>query len=199
MERVIKLLSYHVTPLDTTNFAADPAAWLQRQPDVDNGRWFLAHADDGVIWGQLREGRLMLSSTVFPEVSPTLRAVTLQQARLFGEQAEIRVWRENNAFSACLLQDHHDQGAEAFDEEHILWGTRCVGQKNDFTLMTDGRQGLRHAVPLLVPNNVFDAKERHHPIRLRLRHYLTYDADGQANVSLSRLVALKVEGGDDEP
>lgn len=199
MERVIKPLGCQVTPLDTTNFAADLGAWFQVQPHVGNEKWFLAHADDGVIWGQIRDSRLELSNSVFPEVfpevSPALRAATLQQARLFGEQAEVRVWRENNAFSACLLQDYHDQGAEAFDEEHVLWGTQSVGQRDGFTLMTDGRQGLRHAVPLLVPQDVLDEKRRSHPLRLRVRHYLTCDADGQVNISLSRLVALEMQRG----
>jgi len=195
MERVIKPLGYQVTPLDTTNFAVDPAAWFQKQPDVGSERWFLAHADDGVIWGQMRESRLVLSNSIFPEVSPALRAATLQQARLFGDQAEVRVWRENGAFSACLLQDNPDQGAEAFDEEQVLWGTQSVEQRDGFTLMTDGRQGLRHAVPLLVSQDVLDKNPRSHPLRLRLRHYLTYDTDGQANISLSRLVALEMQGG----
>jgi CRISPR-associated protein (TIGR03984 family) len=107
----------------------------------------------------------------------------------------MRVWRENNAFSACLLQDYHDQEAEAFDEAHVLWGTQSIGQKDGFTLMTDGRQGLRHAVPLLVPDDVLDEKRRSHPLRLRVRHYLTYDADGQVQISLSRLVALEIQVG----
>lgn len=193
MERVIKPLGFQVTSLEATNFAADPAAWFQKQPDVGGGRWFLAHADDGVIWGQIRESRLVLSHSVFPKVSPEFRAITLQQARLFSEQAEVRVWRENNTFSACLLQDSHNQGAEAFDEEHVLWGTQSVEQKDGFTLMTDGRQGLQHAVPLLVPQDVLDEKRRFHPLRLKVRHYFTYDTDGQANISLSRLVTLEMQ------
>ena len=192
MNRVIKL-DCQFTPLDTTNFAVDPAVWFQRQPNVGTGGWFLAHADDGVIWGQIRDSHLVLSNSVFPRVSPALRTFTLQQARLFGEQAEVRVWRENNAFRACFLHDYQDQGDEAFEEEHILWGTRRVDQSNDFTLLADGRQGLQHAVPLPVPHNVFDEDRRVRPLRLRVRHYLTYDADGQVCIALSRLVTLEIQ------
>jgi CRISPR-associated protein (TIGR03984 family) len=195
MDRVIKSLGYQVISLDTSSFVADPTEWFQQQPNVGGDNWFLAHADDGVIWGQIRDGSLVLSNSVFPEVSPVLRAITLQQARLFGEQTEVRVWREGKAFRACLLQDHHDQKAEAFDEDHILWGTQSMGQKDEFTLMTDGRQGLRHAVPLIVPQDVLGEKRRSHSLRLRVRHYLTYDTDGQANISLSRLVTLEVQRG----
>jgi CRISPR-associated protein (TIGR03984 family) len=77
-----------------------------------------------------------------------------------------------------------------------LWGTQSVEQRDGFTLMTNGRQGLRHAAPLLVPQDILDERRRSHPLRLRVRHYLTYDADdGQANISLSRLVALEMQRG----
>lgn len=190
MKREIKPIACQVQPLDTTDFTADPSAWFQKQPSVGDVTWFLAHADDGVIWGQIRNGQLVTSSSVFPRVSPPLRATTLQQARLFGEGAEVRVWREGNRFKACQLQDHHDQKAEAFDEEHILWGTQAEERKKSFTLMADGRQGLRHAVPLDVAESAFGVRGRSHPLRLSLRHYLDYDSDGQAYVNLSRLVSV---------
>jgi CRISPR-associated protein (TIGR03984 family) len=183
--------------LDTADFAADPSAWFQKQTSVGDEVWFLAHADDGVIWGQIREGRLFTSDSVFPQVSPPLRAITVQQAQLFGQSAEVRVWRDEDGFKACRLQDCQDEGAEAFDEMHILWGTRAEARVRGFTLVADGRQGLRHAVPLEVEDAVFG---RGRPLRLVVRHYLAYDGDGQVRITLSRLVALEQvsEGEQDE-
>lgn len=201
MRQEVKHITCQVQQLDTTDFAADPSAWFQEQPSVGDNAWFLAHADDGVIWGQIQHGQLITSNNVFPQVSPPLRAVTLQQARLFGQNAEVRVWREGNRFKACRLQDHQDAEAEAFDETHILWGTQAEARTGGFTLVADGRQGLRHAVPLEVEDAAFNAKERHHPLRLSLRHYLDCDSDGLARITLSRLVALRVSpkgGGQDE-
>ena len=45
-------------------------------------RWLLAHADDGVIWGEFRPDGLHISSDAFPHISPSLRVETLQQMRV---------------------------------------------------------------------------------------------------------------------
>ncbi len=197
MKRKIKPMACQRQPLDTADFATDPSGWFQEQTSVGDDAWFLAHADDGVIWGQIREGQLLTSDSVFPQVSPPLRAITLQQARLFGQSAQVQVWRGRDGFKACRLQDCQDDGAEAFDETHILWGTHVEAQAQGFTLVADGHQGLRHAVPLKVEDAAFG---RGRPLRLVVRHYLTYDGDGQVRITLSRLVALRQvsEGGQDE-
>jgi CRISPR-associated protein (TIGR03984 family) len=197
MQEKIKPMACQRQPLDTTNFATDPSGWFQEQASVGDGAWFLAHADDGVIWGQVREGRLFTSDSVFPQVSPPLRAVTLQQARLFGQSAEVRIWRDGAEFKACRLQDFQDEEAEAFDEMHILWGTQAEARTQGFTLVADGRQGLRHAVPLEVEDAAF---VRGRPLRLLVRHYLTYEDNGRGHIAQSRLVALRQmsEGGQDE-
>jgi CRISPR-associated protein (TIGR03984 family) len=197
MKRKIKPMACQRQPLDTADFMTDPSGWFQEQASVGDDAWFLAHADDGVIWGQIREGQLLTSDSVFPQVSPPLRAITVQQARLFGQSAEVRVWRNGEGFKACRLQDRHDEEAEAFDEMHILWGTQAEERAQDFTLVADGRQGLRHAVPLKVEDAAFG---RGRPLRLVVRHYLTYDGDGRGRIAQSRLVALRQmsEGGQDE-
>jgi CRISPR-associated protein (TIGR03984 family) len=197
MKRKIEPMACQKEYLDMAGFATDPSGWFQEQTSVGDGAWFLAHADDGVIWGQVREGQLFASDSVFPQISPPLRVTTVQQARLFGQSAEVRVWREGDSFKACRLQDLQDEEAEAFDETHILWGTYAEARDQGFTLVADGRQGLRHAVPLEVADTAFG---RNRPLRLVVRHYLTYDGDGQVRIALSRLVALRQvpEGGQDE-
>lgn len=199
MEREIKPVACLIQPVDSSDFAANPITWFEKQPSVGDEVWLLAHADDGVLWGQLRDGQLVTCDKAFPQVSPRLRAVTLQQARLFGQNAEVRIWRDRDTFRACRLEDQASDQVEAFDETHMLWGTRAEERSGGFTLVTDGRQGLRHAVPLQVPDVAFGAgRGSRRPLRLILRHYLTYDEDGQARIALSRLVALRIEGGQDE-
>ncbi|MHB1044342.1 MAG: hypothetical protein ACYC0Q_16145, partial [Eubacteriales bacterium] len=52
------------------NFNNDIKGWLTEKAGEYSLRWLLAHADDGVIWGELRGKKLLLSITVFPENSP---------------------------------------------------------------------------------------------------------------------------------
>lgn len=101
------------------------------------------------------------------------------------------------------------------DEEQILWGTRAEQITKDFTLLADGAQGLRHAVPLRMAQEDFtapaprslraDARRLYRPVRLVVRHYLAYDrgdrrageggvaplATGAARIALSRLVTVR--------
>lgn len=253
----IKPIGYKMVSLGKLGLDANLADWFAREAStIDESAWFLAHADDGVIWGKIRSGKLLLSGTVYPNVSPSLHAQTVQQARLFGEKAELRLWRDEQGFSACRLEDVEDEDSEAFDEYHILWGTKKVKPKNanqeeekpekanpdkkkhaknkhkkrkskknkhkkgnrkknnrktppqnraqdktashqtGFTLVEDGRQGLRHAVPMEVSDRAFSSSGRKRPLRLQVRHYIKYDEDGHAYIALSRLVALhpKPEG-----
>lgn len=256
----IKPKGCKVVPLDKLGLNTKLANWFAKQAEtIGESAWFLAHADDGVIWGQIRSGKLALSGTVYPNVSPSLEIETVQQARLFAEKAELRLWRDEQGFSACRLEDVEDEDSEAFDEYHILWGTKKVkpqktnqeeekpqkanqhkkkhaknkhkkriskknkhkkgNRKKDnrksppqnraqdktappqtgFTLVEDGRQGLRHAVPIEVPDRAFSpsgSRRRKRPLRLQVRHYIKYDKDGHAYTALSRLVALhpKLEG-----
>lgn len=195
MKRVINHWACKVEHLQTDGLASDPVGWFAGQSDNYRGALFLAHADDGVIWGRLQDGRLVTSSQLFKNfvVSPPLRTVTLQQACLFNEVEEVRVWRMEGGFQACRLTDINDESAASFDEAHILWGTRAEDRENDFTLLADGRQGLRHAVPLNIPASSFDGKSQYRPLRLLLRHYLANDSDGCARVCLSRLLGLCYE------
>jgi CRISPR-associated protein (TIGR03984 family) len=154
--------------------------------------WLLIHADDGVIWGQAQDFSLRLSSDVFadadtyPTLAVELRAITLQQARLFGPEGELLVWREGNGFAARVIRD--DDKTDHIEEHYLLWHRgRPVERRTEegFALLQEGQRGQRHSPPL-IPTG------RERP-RLRVRHYIKYDNEGQAYVALSRLVDL-VEG-----
>lgn len=177
---------------------ADPIGdvrdWLERQATTHNLRWLLAHADDGVIWGENRGGQLVTSDSVAPNISPALQAVTLQQGRLFSSEAELLLWRDgDNEWHARLIRPPRvgemPTFTETIDEPQILWGTDTQSLSNNFTLMSDGAQGLRHAVPFVVTGQ-YD--ERTRPLRLCVRHYLKEEDRGFARIIASRLFDLIV-------
>ncbi len=175
------------TDIDFTGFEEDPRQWFAAQGEARKLRYFLAHDDDGVIWGRIDQGQLKLSGEAFPEyVNVPLRALTLQQARLFDEAGELLVWRGDDGWRGRFF---NDDGEEILNDEiHRLWGTASdpPGPKDGFTLMRDGDQGLLHAPPLTLPRDARAA--------LTVRHYVDYDEQGQAYIALSRLVAVQ-EGG----
>jgi CRISPR-associated protein (TIGR03984 family) len=171
--------------------------WLEREADFRNLRWLLAHADDGVIWGRVDKDatnqtvQLKTSSRAAPNVSPPLRLRTLQAARLFSSEAELLIWRDGDShFQARVISDvatsDEADWIEAFDERQMVWGTHGKSLPEDFTLLTDGAQGLRHAVPLATTIN---AKGETNPPRLVVRHYL--NREGFARVVTSRLVGFE--------
>jgi len=190
MKRKIVQRQYQVESV-LVNGDLDLTVWLLAQAQEFGLTTLLAHADDGLIWGQVRGERLYLSSEYFPRVSPPLRAVTLQEARLFGPEAELHLWRdEEGRWQARLVQDGTGEPVERFDEYQMLWGTRREGEKGGFTLVSDGEMGHRHAPPVPADKLRFGQKGRR-PLRLQVRHYLaTDDHTGLLYVYLSRLVAV---------
>lgn len=182
----------------------DPREWLAAKAREHGLKWLLATADDGIIWGVVENGALRISHDAAQgngeaeKVCAALRKETLQQARLFAQGAELVLWRDGrNVWQARLIKDANDTALEQatwvhhFDEPQLLWGTHGRHLKHDFTLLRDGDQGLRHAVPMTLPLGDGGKTE---PPRLLVRHYL--NKEGFARVVASRLVDLKTEGED---
>lgn len=190
---------YSVTPIVVpARFKPDPGTWLVEQAKTYGFTTLLAHADDGVIWGRFANSGLELAPRLF-DVSPPLRALTLHQVRCFGERAELLVWRDGAGQWQARLVD--DQGTEetgwCFDEDQVQWGDRVEESQDGFTLVADGKEGRRHAVPLEEKDIPFDDDEidqnRWRPLRLQVRHYLAPDdeePDGVLAIVQSRLVKL---------
>lgn len=197
MSREIKTTTQTITPVPVdASFEREPAGWLLAAAKQYDPRYLLAHADDGVIWGRVEGNRLVLSGEVFKAVSPPLRAVTLQQARLFGPRAELLLWRDEEGWRARLVEDGNGRPARYYDEAQVLWGNnRQPESSTEFTLVADGEMGHRHAVPLAVTGAQFSRSEHpYRPLRLTVRHYLTQDDEsGLLTVRLSRLTHLYAE------
>lgn len=175
-------LKYEIIPLSVpTDFGGNIEVWFEEQAKAYDLKWLLVHADDGVIWGELRDNKIHLSSKLF---GPALRAKTLQMARLFGTIGELFIWRTNYcSWQARLVIDNQGQDIEYFDETMLLWGTRFENSNDGFFLWEHGSEGLRHAPPV-------DIKEN---LKLKVRYYINYDDDGQAYIQFSRLVSIRAD------
>lgn len=193
--------------IDTTGCEGDDPKgvrrWLEQQADAYapyNLNWLLAHADDGVIWGRIDDDGALITSYEAARgdaealaVCPRLRTVTFQQARLFGENGELLLWRDGDRqFRARVIHDVDDsppEWTEGFNEPQMLWGTdgRPIG--HDFYFWRHGAEGLRHALPFRRGYFSAASREVSTPARLVVRHYL--NRKGFARVVASRLVGFK--------
>jgi len=196
-------LGFDSKPIDLAQKPSELRAWFIEQGQGMEGQpYLLAHADNGVIWGRLDGETLVLSGDVFPGVSPKLIWTTLQQARLFSADQEVRVWRDGDGRQvARRITEREDVEGDAFDESYVLWGTQVIGDPAEgFTKVSEGRRGLHHAVPIVVPVQAFveePPSRRWRPLRLYVRHYLRYDEDtGQAYVALNRLLNVDYDSNE---
>ncbi|MCB9422746.1 MAG: TIGR03984 family CRISPR-associated protein [Ardenticatenaceae bacterium] len=159
--------------------------WLAKQGSPY--RWLLAHTFDGIIWGRLDVGGWQLSSGMLPS-SPQFIQAELLELRLFGATSEAYVWRDGADLYYRTILDGSGVSYDYYDETYILWGTSSKPAKNDFTILSDGAQGLRHAVPFKI--NMPEGNGR--PARLIMRHYIErHKETGLARIKMSRLQALQ--------
>lgn len=195
--RQIKDIQRQVQPVTVeATFENGVADWLVRQAQDHGLITMLAHADDGVIWGRVEQGRLLTSRDALPEenVSPVLRALTLQQVRLFSPDAELLLWHTDGKWQARLIVDGAGEAVEFFNEWQILWGTRCEAVQDGFILVADGALEHRHAPPVELSDSLFASDENRRPLRLQVRHYLETDPNsGLVRIALSRLVRVTDE------
>lgn len=156
-------------------------------------RFLLSFHDDGVVWGRWDGQTWKLSSRVAPNVSPAFRALTLQECRAFGESAELYLYRDGSQLRGYLLREGEGEELDYFSEAHLLWGDQGKEADDGFTVLREGRQGLRHAIPIALNNLPQKAGNGRDPhlAQLRVRHYIGYAPDDRAYIRYSRLVAVE--------
>lgn len=178
-----------VTPVMVPSaFDGDVRTWLLQKSQEYQVPWLLAHADDGINWGVVRDGALLLSTDFYVAYAPPLRVATLLQVRLFGAAGELYLWRVGADWYGRFLGAGEE--AETLMTHYLLWGNAQEGSgTTGFALLADGVEGLRHAPPL-PPATKFEPKRQN--LCVQVQHYLAYDEDGQAHIAASRLVELLV-------
>lgn len=181
-----QMLSYETTPCAYNPGAdGDISTWLKGHAgQAGKEAWLLAFADDGVTWGRVDSARGLTTSR-------PLDASRLQTLHLFGEDGELRLWRDGTAFQGAFIHDLPEPADRYFDQGYILWGDHVENPGSDFSLVADGAQGLQHAVPLDLHNINLDNR----PLRLFIRNHLAEDPQGQAYVCCSRLLRLQLKKG----
>lgn len=187
------------TSTTTVDQTTDLREWLTQQvaalaqASADKRCWLLAHCEDGVIWGELRDDGLHLSCEAFREQRGlALRWVTLQQARLFSQNRELLLWRGPRGWQATLRRDDQGNSVEYIDEEHLLWGNVSRNSNDGFMQIVEGSQGIVHAPPIATAPTEATKKEAR--ARLKVRHYLDEDEAGVIRIVGSRLIALLKPG-----
>lgn len=156
--------------------------WLEKNVSVSR-KFFLAFAYDGVIWGVYKGGL---------KTSRAVNEDTLQQAFLFGEEGELRLFRgEDGKWKACLVSDQGVADDDKIDEYQLLWGNEVVPGKSapaGFTPVRDRvQQAMEHSLPLELTGLDLNVEGP----RLLVRHFIQYDpVTGEARIFLSRLVKL---------
>lgn len=153
---------------------------------VSTPLWVLAYLHHRVVWASYAGYEL---HTIDSEFEPDL----LQQLRLFGPGGEYYIWRGEDGFNARLRLDalplvgpqlpekqsgftyaRHARLAtqpDVLEEWQALWGTRSGTDPGEGWTEVTEQRGIR----LIIPHRL----EAYHqlPLRLLVRHYITYDAD----------------------
>jgi len=173
--------------------------WAGGGPAVEGAggvEWLLAHCDDGVVWGRRDGDRWALSGDAHPDVSPPLLPATLQELRLFGQAAELLVWRTEAGPRGRRLADRPDpagpSATRCVDDTRVLVGDRRQGEPSGPFTVVANASGSRHAVPLPCAPGYFPSTPRWHPLRLHLRHHLAQDRDGPSSTGAVRIVATRL-------
>lgn len=150
--------------------------------------WVLGHAHDGVLWGVVREGKLIMASDVLEGAK--LRAETLLDITVFNAGRELRVWRVDDLLEARDVREA--ETGERFDavQERFYELLRAHGQDKELVrgpggfVELRGSGGQRHTPP----------GDRTRPQRLRVRHYLRADDDtGLLGVAEHRMLGIEGE------
>lgn len=173
-----------------SDFADGGGVWLAQQTadlvTTDQPLYALIHLDDGVLWGRVENGKLVVPLPTDCDWVPPLRTLTIQQCRLFSRKGELFIWRiAEGQWRGRKVLDAPDTHYETIEENQLLVGNQIAAHlPNGFMALREKSTGLRQVVPLTAKI------DDDHRLALVVHHYLSEDADGQANIKCSRLVDL---------
>ena len=168
-----------VTTFDAATFLENPCEWLNEQAIDKKMNWLLAHTEDKIIWGRLKDNVLVTSTLDLNQ-----NVARLREVRLFGEAGEWLLWRERANWRGRLIEEADGPVCKTYDEPFLLWGSKVKTSSEEFSIVLEERDMLELVLPVAsLPTD----KKR---VALKVRHVLDYDGDGQAFISCSRLAGL---------
>ncbi len=177
-----------ITPINTEQARAW-LDWLSEGgpplTETHGVRFALAHSDSGVTWGYLDDqGHWKLGAAVDPRLCPLPTARSLHELRLFGNTAEVLIWRGDNELQGRLLADDgtvfdSSDPLRPMNEGRRLRG-ECREMRDGFKRYTDAG-GAQHLAPESFPEE------------FSVRHYFEQDAStGAVRIVATRLVPEKL-------
>lgn len=152
---------------------------------------FVAFLEDAVSIGKWDEKQKILQCA---NTGGGIKADKVLELRVFSTEKELYFWREVFG-SLCVRLREDTCGEESYvvDARQVIWGTRAtaidVGQ--DWTELTEELRGIRLVVPF-AKVNVDDGRKR---VKLKTRHYIGYNAIGQAGYVDARFVGFESPDG----
>ncbi len=166
-------------------FYQHPLEWLAGHASAHGLRYLLVYDADGVTWGLLAGEKFIFSHEAFSDDLERIpvRIATLQQARLFGEAGEVLLWRTEGGFAVRQILDGGQQPDNCVEESYWLWGAGLLATEQ-FSLLCEGQQDLRHAPPL---GNV----QTNQRLGLRVRQYIEEGKMGGSASATAGWLALK--------
>src|SRR5690606_5637002 len=99
-------------------------------PDgADGVAWALAHLDDGVTWGRWDRETCAWTSGhgAAPDISPAIRAATLQELRIFGDEREVLIWRTSSGLRGRDVTDtalNQETALASVNEPRVVRGSQ---------------------------------------------------------------------------
>ena len=169
-------------------FEEDLISWLQTKAEEHGLKYLLIIADDAVGFGKYEGGDFLVDAQVEGVLHPG-GVKKIQQLYLFGDRAQILIWREGHLFKGSLIEDtdlpeKDADGVPPFAEEvYYLWGGARENQEDPaFTLLEEPERGFKLRIPL----KILPKKQA----GLKVRHYYQEDDEGQLYIAFSRLVDI---------
>ncbi len=135
--------------------------------------YLLVYKHHEIQFGKIENGHIVLDRLA--ELTPEY----LKELRVFSEQGELHIWKQQQQFKYRLRVDGEGKEVNVYEETHLMWG---LEKENDTTIFEPNR-GMR----LTLPFSVNDAKL---PLKYTVRNYFEYDDNGLIRFNDARLVTF---------
>lgn len=147
---------------------------LEKSQELGDKVFLLVYKYHQVVIGKINNGSLQI------ENPDELTIEYLKELRMFSTAGELYLWNQGCKFKYRLRLDNRGDSAEIYDEEHLMWGTGLLDDKQTVVETSRGPQ-VRFSFPL---------DEISTPLKYQVRNYLDYDDNGQIRFYDARLVGF---------